>query len=70
MRAKTQTILTSIHNLMMSENFKETHRNSPKSFVRDRILGFSDFIIIQVSMLIKSHLLTLEYFERVLTQRL
>jgi hypothetical protein len=54
MRAKTQTILTSIHNLMMSENFKETHRNSPKSFVRDRILGFSDFIIIQVSMLIKS----------------
>ncbi len=54
MQAKTQAILTSIHSLMKNENFKESHRNSPKSFIRDRVIGFSDFIIIQVSMLIKS----------------
>ncbi|MEA5405582.1 hypothetical protein VB776_21760 [Arcicella sp. DC2W] len=54
MLAKNQAIITSIHSLIMSKNFKDTHRISPKSFVRDRILGFSDFIIIQVSMLIKN----------------
>lgn len=59
---KSEYVISSIQEQVMEESFKETYRQSPKSFTRNRILGFLDLIALQLSRIVRSLAIELNDF--------
>ena len=47
-------IFGELKQLLMSEDFKNEHRNSARSFIRNRVAGFAQIVGIQINRLVKS----------------
>lgn len=62
MKWKSDTIFSNLKSNLMSESFKEQHRDRRKSFVRTRVLGFVDLITIQLNRVVLSLAVELEKF--------
>jgi Transposase DDE domain len=54
MNAKNHEILAELHALLHSDSFNQSHKIGDRSFVRSRVLGFSDLIKLQLNQLVKS----------------
>jgi hypothetical protein len=54
MKAKTHQILSHLHSLLHSDGFKQSHKIGGKSFVRTRVLAFSDLVKLQLNQLVKT----------------
>lgn len=62
MEWKSDTIFANLKSVIMSESFKAQHRDTNKSFVRNRVLGFVDLITLQLNRVVLSLAVEIEKF--------
>ena len=61
-------IFSNLKHLLMSDEFKNRYRKSPKDFVRSRVLGFVELMALQLKKLVLSLSVELSNFLDILDE--